>query len=317
MCPTFTHQPVMAARVVELLAPALARPGAVYCDLTLGLGGHAALILERCPEAQLVGFDRDGEALALAGERLARFGGRVTLVHAVFDRFAAEMGRLGLHADAVLLDLGLSSLQIDDTARGFAYAADAPLDMRMDPTAGETAADLVNTLPQTDLARLLRSLADERFAARIARAIVQARAQEPFTTSARLAAVVAGAIPAAARQSGGHPAKRTFQALRMAVNGERETLQAVLPQVLAGLSLGGRAAVLSYHSGEDRLVKQAFAAAASDRVPPGLAEVPAHLAAEFRLLTHGAERPAAAETEANPRSASARLRAAERVQEAK
>jgi len=312
------HRPVLVERVVELLAPALAGLAAVYVDATVGLGGHAEAVLERCPTARLVGLDRDPDALALAGERLARFSGRVTLRRAVFDRLPELLADLGVTAVAgVLLDLGLSSLQIDDVARGFSYSRDSPLDMRMGGTAdgSVTAADLVNLSGEDELARLLRDNADERFARRIAAAIVEDRVEEPFTGSARLAATVERAIPQAARSSGGHPAKRTFQALRMAVNHERESLAAVLPAALGALAVGGRIVVLSYHSGEDRVVKRALAEAAADRVPPGLAVVPDHLAARFRLLVDGAERPDAAELAVNPRSASARLRAAERLKE--
>jgi 16S rRNA (cytosine1402-N4)-methyltransferase len=306
----------MLERVVDLLAPALGHSGAVYADLTLGLGGHAEAILRRCPEARLLGLDRDEQALARAGERLAPFGGRVTLVHAVFDEFPQVLADQGLTAvDAILLDLGLSSLQIDDRSRGFAYAQDAPLDMRMGRDDGLTAADIVNTWPAADLAHLFHDYADERHSRRIAAAIAAARAEAPFTSSARLVDVIAGAIPAAQRSSGGHPAKRVFQALRMAVNRERETLAAVLPAALAGLAVGGRLAVLAYHSGEDRLVKRAFAAATADQAPAGLPTVPDHLAARFRPLTAGAERPCPAELAGNPRSAPARLRAVTRTKE--
>ncbi|MDR1078586.1 MAG: 16S rRNA (cytosine(1402)-N(4))-methyltransferase RsmH [Propionibacteriaceae bacterium] len=312
------HRPVMAERVLELLTPALSRPGAVLADLTLGLGGHAAALLEACPQARLVGLDRDGQALELARRRLAAFAGRTRLVQTVFDRLPQVLEQLGLERlDAVLLDLGLSSLQIDSPERGFAYARpqadDAPLDMRMDAADdGLTAADIVNTWPAPELARLFRQKADEAHARRIAEAIVAARERAPLTTTGSLAAVVAAAVPPTARRRG-HPAKRTFQALRMAVNRESEALAAVLPAALAALGPGGRIVVLSYHSGEDRMVKQALAAAARDQAPPGLAVVPDHLAARFRPLTSGAEKPCPAELAANPRSTSARLRAAERL----
>jgi 16S rRNA (cytosine1402-N4)-methyltransferase len=256
MTSTIVHRPVMADRVVDLLVPALDRPGAVLADLTLGLGGHAAALLERCPGARLLGVDRDPQALTLAAGALAPYAGRTEFVQAVFDELPAVLADHALdHVDAVLLDLGLSSLQIDDTERGFAYATDAPLDMRMTPGApGPTAADIVNTWSKADLTQLLHQGADERFAGRIAAAIVVARAEAPFETSARLVDVISGAIPLAARHTGGHPAKRTFQALRLAVNHELEALAAVLPAALAALRVGGRIAVLAYHSGEDRLV---------------------------------------------------------------
>ncbi|HOC13061.1 MAG TPA: 16S rRNA (cytosine(1402)-N(4))-methyltransferase RsmH [Propionicimonas sp.] len=310
------HVPVMAERILELLAPALGAPGSVYVDGTLGMGGHAQLVLSACPQARLVGIDRDPDALALAGERLAPFGDRVELHHAVYHELPDVLADAGLkRVQAICLDLGLSSLQIDRAERGFAYSVDAPLDMRMDPGAELSAASIINTWPAKELARILRVHGEERFANRIADRIVAARADAPFTTSARLVQVIADAIPAAARHTGGHPAKRTFQALRIVVNGELESLAGVLPAGLSALALGGRMAVLAYHSGEDRLVKQAFAKASSDRVPPGVPAVPAGYAAEFSPLTRGAERPSAAEIEANPRAASARLRAITRNQE--
>lgn len=311
------HVPVLAARIVELLAPALAGSPATYVDGTLGLGGHAALVLDACPQAQLVGIDRDPQALAVAGQRLARFGDRVRLFRAVYHELPEVLAAAGTpRVQAICLDLGLSSLQIDRTERGFAYATDAPLDMRMDPEAELTAADIVNTWPAEEIARILRVHGEERNARRIAARIVAARAEAPFTSSARLVKVIADAVPAAARHTGGHPAKRSFQALRIIVNDELASLAAVLPAALAALAPGGRLAVLAYHSGEDRLVKRAFAEAASDHVPAGVPDVPAGYRAEFTLLTRGAERPDAAETQANPRAASARLRAISRNQEA-
>jgi 16S rRNA (cytosine1402-N4)-methyltransferase len=301
-----THSPVLRDRIVELLAPALAAPGAVYLDCTLGLGGHAEAVLQACPAARLVGIDRDPQALALAKRRLLPFGDRVEVYQAVYhelDEVLAEAGVRGVAAIAA--DLGLSSLQIDEVGRGFAYATDAPLDMRMDPTSGPTAADLRNTAAPGELVRSLRVLGEERFADRIVRRVVAAR---PLRTSAELVALIDDAIPMATR-TGGHPAKRTFQALRIAVNGELESLAAFLPAALAALRPGGRFAVLAYHSGEDRLVKRAFAEAASDHVPPGLPAVPEALKARYRLLTRGAERPSAAEVAENPRANPARLRA--------
>jgi 16S rRNA (cytosine1402-N4)-methyltransferase len=312
-----THVPVLCERIVELLRPALAGDPARYVDGTLGLAGHAEAVLTACPRASLIGIDRDPEALALARTRLARFGERVQLFHATYHELPDVLAEAGVsQVQAICLDLGLSSLQIDRTERGFAYSVDAPLDMRMNPEQDLTAADIVNTWPARELAQILREYAEERFASRIADAIVRARADEPFTTSARLVQVITTAIPMAARNTGGHPAKRTFQALRIAVNEELASLSAVLPAALDALAPGGRMAVLAYHSGEDRLVKRAFAAATSDRVPAGVPAVPAGYAAGFRLLTRGAERPGEPEVAANPRAASARLRAVQRLQEA-
>jgi 16S rRNA (cytosine1402-N4)-methyltransferase len=308
-----THIPVLADRIIDLLAPALSEPGSVYVDGTLGLGGHARLILQACPNARLIGIDRDPNALAIAGERLAGFGDRVELYSAIYHELPQVLDEAGVAGvQAILLDLGLSSLQIDATARGFAYATDAPLDMRMTPTQDLSAATIINTWSEQELARILREFGEERFATRIAAAIVAARAKRPITTSGELVPVIADAIPAAARHTGGHPAKRTFQALRIVVNDELGSLRDVLPAALAALAPSGRLAVLAYHSGEDRLVKRAFTKATTDRVPVGVPEVPPEYRAHFRLLTRGAERPSQTETDANPRAASARLRAVTR-----
>ncbi len=311
------HDPVMRDRIVDLLRPALQRPGSVYVDGTLGLAGHARAILEACPEARLVGIDRDLDAHEVARERLGDLADRATLVHAVYDELADVLADLGIGSvQAILLDLGLSSLQIDRAERGFAYRVDAPLDMRMNQSAGTTAADFLNGASAKEISQVLSWYGEERFSDRIARAVVAERERAPFTTSARLVDVISGAIPAAARHTGGHPAKRTFQALRIEVNRELAALEGVLPAGVAALAVGGRMAVLSYHSLEDRLVKRTFAAGASDRAPRNLPVVPENLKAELRLLTRGAERPTEEETAANPRAASARLRVAERVREA-
>lgn len=311
-----SHVPVMCDRIVGLFAPALAGPGSVYVDCTLGLGGHAESVLTACPEAQLVGIDRDRSALDLAAERLSPFAGRVQLFQAVYDELADVLAEAGhRRVQAILMDLGLSSMQIDRRERGFAYAVDAPLDMRMDPGQELTAEYIVNHYPPEQLSRILRVYGEERFADRIARRIVSVRDTEPFTTSGQLVAVISDAIPMAARKTGGHPAKRTFQALRIEVNGELDALRRALPAALAALAPGGRLAVLAYHSGEDRLVKAAFREVSTDHVPPGLPAVPDALRARYRLLTRGAERPDLAEMTANPRAASARLRVVVRDEE--
>jgi 16S rRNA (cytosine1402-N4)-methyltransferase len=308
------HIPVQLERCVELLAPALDHPHPVHVDATVGLGGHAEAILAAHPDMMLVGLDRDPEALRRSGERLERFGERVRLEHAVYDELPAVLDRLALTTvDSVLFDLGVSSLQLDDAGRGFAYAQDAPLDMRMDPTTGITAAEVVNTYPANALTRVLRVYGEEKFAARIAQAIVRERAKAPLTSSARLTDLVRDAIPAPARRTGGHPAKRTFQALRIEVNGELAALEAALPEALDALAIGGRIVVLSYHSLEDRIVKQAFAARARSTAPVDLPVVPPGSGPTLRLLTRGAELPDEAEISANPRAASVKLRAAERV----
>ena len=316
--PAPVHIPVMLDEVVAALQPALSQPGAVLLDATVGLGGHAQALLAACPEARLIGIDRDGQALAQAGERLAPFGGRVTLVRARFDALPEVLDDLGVATvQAVLFDLGLSSLQIDQASRGFAYSQDGPLDMRMDDRLETSAADLVNQWPAADLARVIRDFGEEPHALRVAQAIVDARAVAPIVSTGQLAQIVTAAMPAAVRfGAGGHPAKRVFQALRIAVNGELEALAAALPAGMERLGLGGRLAVLSYHSLEDRLVKQVFQAAAADQAPPRLPVVPDSLQPRFRLVGHGAARPAPDETARNPRAASARLRVITRIKEA-
>lgn len=310
------HVPVMLDRVVALLAPALQHSGAVLVDATLGLGGHSEAFLERCPEAHLIGLDRDPEALRLAGDRLAPYGERVTLVHAVYDELPRVLDDLGIPAiDGILFDLGVSSMQLDEADRGFAYAQDAPLDMRMDSTTGNTAADILNTYSSAELARILFQYGEEKFSRRIADRIVKARETEPFTNSARLSELVRDAIPQAARRTGGHPAKRTFQALRIEVNGELEVLRRALPAAVASLALHGRIVIMSYHSLEDRIAKQTLAAATKSDVPDDLPVIPAGHEPYLKLLTRGAERPTDEELAENPRSQSVRVRAAERVRE--
>jgi 16S rRNA (cytosine1402-N4)-methyltransferase len=308
------HVPVLRDRCVALLAPALAADGSVLVDATLGMGGHSEAVLRQCPGARVVGIDRDPQALRLAGDRLAPFGDRVVLVHAVYDRIPDVLADLGLDGvQGVLLDLGVSSLQLDETARGFAYREDAPLDMRMDPGDPLTAAEVLNTYPADDLARVLRRYGEERFAGRIAAAVVRERERAPFTTSARLVDLVRAAIPAAARRTGGNPAKRTFQALRIEVNGELAALERALPAAVDALTVGGRVVVMAYQSLEDRLVKRVLAAGARSTAPPGLPVDPPEHAPLLRLLTRGAETAPDDEVATNPRAASVRLRAAERV----
>jgi 16S rRNA (cytosine1402-N4)-methyltransferase len=314
---SFTHEPVLLERSLALLAPALERPGAIAVDATTGLGGHSEAMLQRFPELRLVGLDRDPEALASSGQRLAPFSERVSLVHAVYDQLPEVLADLGIPAiDGILFDLGVSSMQLDDASRGFSYAQDAPLDMRMDPTTGTPASEVVNTYSAAELTRILRSYGDERFASRIASAIVRARETEPFTNTARLAELVRESIPAATRRTGGHPAKRTFQALRIEVNGELEVLERAIPAALDALSVGGRIVVLSYQSLEDRIVKAELTALSRSTSPVDLpVELPGH-GPTFALLTRGAEGPTESEIGSNPRAASAKLRAAERIREA-
>jgi len=307
----FAHSPVMMEEVVELLT---ATPGGVFLDATVGGGGHAAVILAASSTHRLIGLDRDPEAVEAARATLQAFGARAFVVHARFDRLAGVLAETapGEPVSGVLFDLGVSSRQFDEAARGFSYRYDAPLDMRMDPAEAVTAADIVNNTAEADLARLFADNGESRFARRIARAVVAAR---PVATTGQLAEIVRYAIPAAARQRGGHPAKRVFQALRIAVNQELELLGPALDDAMEALAPGGRCVVLSYHSGEDRLVKSRFAAAAAGwcTCPPEIGCVCGAIPA-VRLLTRGARLPSAAEVNANPRSSSARLRAVERLE---
>jgi 16S rRNA (cytosine1402-N4)-methyltransferase len=310
------HQPVMTGQVLALLAPALQRDGAVLLDATLGRAGHASALLREHPGLLLIGIDADAAAIDESRAVLAAQGDRVTLVRARYDAIPGILADAGhQRADGILFDLGVSSPQLDDPARGFAYSRDAPLDMRMDQAGPLTAADVVNTYPAARLAQVLRDYGEERYARRIADAVVRERTRAPLESTARLSEIVRDSIPAPARRSGGNPAKRTFQALRIEVNGELEALRAALPAALDALAPGGRIVLLAYHSLEDRLVKQALAAASADTTPPGLPVPLPGSRPRFRLLTRGAGRPDADELAANPRAASARLRAAERLRE--
>ena len=307
------HVPVLLERCIELLAPALDRPGAVLVDGTLGLAGHAEAFLTRFPELTLVGIDRDPEALRLAGERLRPFAGRTHLVHAVSDALPTVLSDLGIpEVSGILYDLGVSSMQLDRLDRGFSYARDAALDMRMDPTAPLTAARIVAEYGEADLRRIFQEYGEERLAGRYARRIVERRANAPIETSAQLVDLLQEATPAAVKNAG-HPAKRVFQALRIEVNAELAVLERTIPAALDALEVGGRIVVLAYQSLEDRIVKRELAARSTSTAPRGLpVELPEH-APEFRLLVRGSELADDAERARNPRSAPVRLRAAERL----
>jgi 16S rRNA (cytosine1402-N4)-methyltransferase len=309
MCPPFAHQPVMVDEVVALFAPV---PTGVVVDATVGGGGHAAAVLRAHDHLQVLGLDRDPEAVTAASGVLAPFGTRAMVRRARFDSLAAEARAVGIEqVSGVLFDLGVSSPQFDRPERGFSYRHDAPLDMRMGPDAPMTAAEFLNSTPETDLARLFAEHGEARFARRIARAVIAAR---PLETTGQLAEVVRSAIPAAARRTGGHPARRVFQAVRVAVNEELPVLDTALDEAIGLLGAGGRCVAIAYHSGEDRLVKAAFARAVTGgcTCPPGL---PCACGAESlgRLVFRGARRPTPAEVERNRRAESARLRAFERV----
>ena len=311
------HDPVLLERAIELLAPAFEIDAPVFVDCTLGLGGHSEAFLDRFPNLTLIGIDRDPTALKLAGERLARFGDRVNLVHAVYDEIQEVLEELDIEsAHGILLDLGVSSMQLDERERGFAYSYEAPLDMRMDSTVGKTAADVVNTYSEADLARIFKEYGEERYAKGVAREIVSVRKSAPFTTSTELAGLIAKIIPFIPGKSSGHPAKRVFQALRIEVNGELEVLERTMPAAIRALAVGGRIVVMSYHSLEDRITKQALVAAANSSAPIELPiELPEH-APVLRLLVKGAEAASAEEIARNPRAASVRLRAAEKIRRA-
>lgn len=310
------HTPVKLERTVELLAPALEKPGAVLVDATLGMGGHAEAFLRRFPELVLVGLDRDTDAIAIARERLAPYGDRVHLVHTVYDRFSTSLRELGISEVAgILFDLGVSSLQLDRTERGFSYSQDAPLDMRMDATSPLTAERVLAEYSESELRRIFYEYGEEKLAPRYARRIVQSRESTPISRSAQLVEIIVAATPAAVQRSG-HPAKRVFQALRIEVNQELSVLERAIPEAVDSLRVGGRIVVLSYQSLEDRIVKHVLAAASSSTAPAGLpVELPEHRP-QLKLLVRGAELASDDEKAMNPRATPVRLRAAERVRRA-
>ncbi|MER1995394.1 MAG: 16S rRNA (cytosine(1402)-N(4))-methyltransferase RsmH [Arthrobacter sp.] len=313
------HVPVLRDRCINLLAPAIeaaeaAGRTAIVVDATLGMGGHTEAMLERFPKLHVIGIDRDTQALALAGERLAAYQDRTDLVHAVYDEIAEVVEDLGFEAiDGALFDLGVSSMQLDERERGFAYSYDAPLDMRMDTSRGRTAAEIVNTYDEDELVSIIRRWGEEKFAGRIASSIVSTRARKPFETTGELVEAIRAVVPAAAARTGGHPAKRTFQALRIEVNEELDVLERAIPSALSVLGVGGRIVVMSYHSLEDRIVKDIFAAGSRSSAPKGFpVELEEHKA-QLKRLTKGTEVPTDQEIAENPRAASAKLRAVERI----
>jgi 16S rRNA (cytosine1402-N4)-methyltransferase len=306
---SFEHRSVMVAEVVGVLS---AVPPGVVVDATLGGGGHADALLSAAPHVSVLGFDQDPAAVAAAGVRLAKWGDRAMVIRARFDTLAQVLEQRGIGSiSGALFDLGVSSPQLDDPARGFSYRADAPLDMRMDPGRPETAADVVNGLGEGELAQLIAANGEARFARRIAAALVAGR---PVRTTGELASIVRDAMPAAARRQGGHPARRVFQALRIAVNQELDVLPGALDDAIALLAPGGRCAALAYHSGEDRIVKERFNEAATGGCvcPPNLPCV-CGAVPSVRLLWRGSRRPRPEEVAVNRRAESARLRGVERV----
>lgn len=308
------HTPVLLQRCCDLLAPAIeGRSHAVVIDATLGLGGHSEELLRRFANVTVVGFDQDATAVEKAGLRLASFGERMIIEHSRNDQITSALAKHGIsEVNGALFDLGVSSMQLDIAQRGFAYAIDAPLDMRMDARSPVTAAHILNTWDAAQIAQVLRDYSGEKFARSIAKAVVRQRALRPFETSAQLVELIYDVIPAPARRTGGHPAKRTFQALRIAVNDELGSLRRALPQALEATVVGGRVVVMSYQSGEDTIVKAEFARRCKVDVPARLPVTADKLQAPWALLTRGAEQASDAEIAENPRAASVRLRAIER-----
>jgi len=300
---------------VELLTPAINKSETpVVVDATLGLGGHSEALLESNPNLVLIGIDRDLDAIVKAKNRLAKFENRVKLNHAIFDEITEGVNSFGFKkVDGILFDLGVSSMQLDQSDRGFSYSQDAPLDMRMDRSTGITAGEILNTYAPGELVRILRTYGEEKFATRIVENIVKERAKAPLNSTAQLATLVKESIPAATRRTGGNPAKRTFQALRIETNDELGAVNRAIPQALELLKVGGRLVVMSFQSLEDRIVKEIFAQATTSGTPRDLPIDLPEFAAKFALVVRGSVLPSEAEIAANSRAQSVRLRAIERL----
>ena len=309
------HVSVMRDECIELLSPAIStHANPVVIDATLGLGGHTEALLSKFPHLVVIGIDRDTQAIEIATERLSRFGERFISHHSIFDRISDVAKEHGYsHVQGILFDLGVSSLQLDNGDRGFSYAHDASLDMRMDKSQAKTAADIVNTYSPGELVRILRTYGEEKFATRIVESIVKEREKAPLNSTSHLATLVKNAIPAATRRTGGNPAKRTFQALRIETNDELGAITRAIPQALELLDIHARLVVMSFQSLEDRIVKNYFQEATTSGTPQGLPVEIAELAAKFALVVNGSQSPSEAEVEENSRAASVRLRAIERV----
>ncbi|NDA38524.1 MAG: 16S rRNA (cytosine(1402)-N(4))-methyltransferase RsmH [Actinobacteria bacterium] len=309
------HRSVLRDRCVALLTPSIEKSAdPIVVDATLGMGGHSEALLESFANLRIVGLDRDKEALAIASHRLERWSDRIDVVHAVYDQIPEVLSELGINGvDGILFDLGVSSLQLDELERGFSYAHSAPLDMRMDKSAGLTAADVLETYEKSQLIRILKVYGEEKFANRIAENIIKARAVGGLKSTTDLAELVKASIPAPARRIGGNPAKRTFQAIRIEVNQELEILQRALPKALNAIKVGGRVVVMSFQSLEDRIVKEVFQEASESKSPRELPIEIESLKAKFELVFRGSEKASAKEIEENSRAQSVRLRAIERV----
>lgn len=309
------HVSVMRDQCIDLLSPAISsHANPVVIDATLGLGGHTEALLNKFPHLVVIGIDRDTQAIEIATERLSHFGQRFIAHHSIFDRITEVATEHGYsHVQGILFDLGVSSLQLDQGDRGFSYAHDAPLDMRMDKSQGKNASDIVNTYSPGDLVRILRTYGEEKFATRIVESIVKEREKAPLNSTSHLATLVKNAIPAATRRTGGNPAKRTFQALRIETNDELGAITRAIPQALNLLDVHARLVVMSFQSLEDRIVKNFFQEATTSGTPQGLPVEIAELAAKFTLVFNGSQSPSEQEVQENSRAASVRLRAIERM----
>jgi 16S rRNA (cytosine1402-N4)-methyltransferase len=309
------HISVMRDTCIDLLTPAINKSETpVVVDATLGLGGHSEALLESNPNLVLIGIDRDLDAIVKAKKRLAKFENRAKINHAIFDEITEVVNSFGFtKVDGILFDLGVSSMQLDQSDRGFSYSQDAPLDMRMDRSTGITASEIVNTYAPGELVRILRTYGEEKFATRIVENIVKERAKAPLNSTAQLATLVKESIPAATRRTGGNPAKRTFQALRIETNDELGAVNRAIPQALELLKVGGRLVVMSFQSLEDRIVKEIFTQATTSGTPRDLPIDLPEFAAKFALVVRGSVLPSEAEIAANSRAQSVRLRAIERL----
>ena len=309
------HIPVALDRCIALLSPAIeSNVNPIIIDATLGMGGHSKALLLKYPNLKIIGLDRDLSAIKVATENLSDLSNRIEIVHAVYDEIAEVLTKQGIkEVDGILFDLGVSSMQLDQAERGFAYSQEAPLDMRMDQSSGLSALDILNTYSYGELVRVIRNFGEEKFATKIADNIIKARTAGTLSTTKDLAEIVKNSIPAPARRTGGNPAKRTFQALRIEVNQELSVLERAMPQAIEALKVGGRLVVMAYQSLEDKIVKKAFAEVTGSSSPLGLPFDLPNSAASYKLVINGSEGASQSEIEINARAQSMRLRALERV----
>lgn len=309
------HTPVALDRCIALLSPAIeSNANPIIIDATLGMGGHSKALLLKYPNLKIIALDRDLSAIKVATDNLSDVIDRIEIVHAVYDELSAVLANLGIEkVDGILFDLGVSSMQLDQADRGFAYSQEAPLDMRMDQSSGLSALDILNTYSYGDLVRVIRNFGEEKFATKIADNIIKARAAGTLSTTKDLAEIVKNSIPAPARRTGGNPAKRTFQALRIEVNQELSVLERAMPQAIEAIRVGGRLVVMAYQSLEDKIVKKAFAEVTESHSPLGLPFDLPNSAASYKLIISGSEGASDEEIAINARAQSMRLRALERV----